>query len=59
MVLWKLAAVAATAATPQVMATKLAQLSSLSVVDLGGAPKPFASLYEPGGAVVMLVRRMG
>ena len=38
---------------------KLAALESLSVTDLSGERKPFPSLYEPGGAVVMLVRRMG
>jgi hypothetical protein len=38
---------------------KLAALASATVTDLKGAPVPVKSLYAPGGAVIMLVRRFG
>lgn len=41
------------------LAEKLAALSALTVSDLAGKRFALPSLYSGGGAVVMLVRRMG
>lgn len=38
---------------------KLAEIASATVSDLSGASIAFSSLYQGGGAVVMLVRRLG
>jgi len=39
----------------------MSRLRPLAVerIEAGGAPVPFSSLYEPDGAVIMVVRRMG
>jgi hypothetical protein len=42
-----------------VLMEKFRRLAALSVRDVAGNAVPFKSLYEPNGAVVVLVRRMG
>jgi hypothetical protein len=39
----------------------MSRLRPLAVerIEAGGAPVPFSSLYEPDGAVIMVVRRLG
>ena len=41
------------------LSDKLAAIASATVTDLSGAPVAMASLYQGGGAVAMLVRRLG
>ena len=44
---------------PTLVRDKLAEIASATVSDLSGASIAFSSLYQGGGAVVMLVRRLG
>lgn len=44
---------------PTFVRDKLAEIASATVSDLSGASIAFSSLYQGGGAVVMLVRRLG
>ena len=44
---------------PTLVRDKLAAIASATVSDLSGASIAFSSLYQGGGAVVMLVRRLG
>ena len=44
---------------PTLVRDKLAAIASATVSDLSGAPIAISSLYQGGGAVVMLVRRLG
>ena len=47
------------AVMPTLVRDKLAEIASATVSDLSGASIAFSSLYQGGGAVVMLVRRLG
>ena len=44
---------------PMLVRDKLPAIASATVSDLSGAPIAISSLYQGGGAVVMLVRRLG
>ena len=44
---------------PTLVRDKLPAIASATVSDLSGAPIAISSLYQGGGAVVMLVRRLG
>lgn len=44
---------------PTLMRDKLVAIASATVSDLSGVSIAFSSLYQGGGAVVMLVRRLG